>query len=201
MKTCYCRSFLEYKYIQRESTGSHFTVGKTMPQLDILCHQIKPPVPEIGYIFFLSLAKHYRILPMHWLHSQQRKWLGPVTECHRQQTPRNQGGTQKFCPYWLMFMVLEGATRTTGKVIVSSHITMNPASHNDKLPPRQIHWCDSKWHKHYRSDQPLYCWVQGPLHIRPWDQTKSWIQGGNKPSATFLINEHSSKMTPDDILL
>lgn len=46
-------------------------MGEIIPKLDIICYQIKPPVPRIGYTFW-SLGsrnltdppQHYRLLPM-----------------------------------------------------------------------------------------------------------------------------------------
>lgn len=50
MEVYYCRSSLKYTHLWKEYRPRHHITMETMPQLDILCHQIKLPETGIGYI-------------------------------------------------------------------------------------------------------------------------------------------------------
>lgn len=52
METYYSRSFLKYRHIWKDSGWSHQIIGETVHQLDILYHQVEPPVPGAGYVLF-----------------------------------------------------------------------------------------------------------------------------------------------------
>lgn len=43
------RNFLKYKHIWKKSKCNHQTVGETKPQVDLSCHQVKPPLSGIGH--------------------------------------------------------------------------------------------------------------------------------------------------------
>lgn len=51
LEICYCGSFLNFIHIWKEIKLSHHIMGKTIPQLDIFCHQVKQLVSRKGYIF------------------------------------------------------------------------------------------------------------------------------------------------------
>lgn len=47
METYYSTSFLIYTHVKYR--WIHQILGEKIPQLDIFCNQVKPPVTEMGY--------------------------------------------------------------------------------------------------------------------------------------------------------
>lgn len=76
METYYCRTFLKHIHTWEKSKWSHNIIGETMPQLGILCHQIKNTVAGMGYILLIYCPKGAKTPPKYhnyfqdcWLHS------------------------------------------------------------------------------------------------------------------------------------
>lgn len=51
-KLYYSISFQKYIHTWKEYKWNHHIMKQTRPQLDIVCHQVKPLAPVIGYILF-----------------------------------------------------------------------------------------------------------------------------------------------------
>lgn len=122
VEACYCRSILKYIHVRKDFQQSHHTMGETMPQPDISCHRVKPPVPGIGCILLSHQLKQSHAAPSTQISQDIAKAVGCslqtdgsssiVEDTYIIEHEKNQAETRSLPPT-NQFMVLSGTLHTT----------------------------------------------------------------------------------------
>lgn len=137
-----------------------------MSHLNILCYQVKPPVPWMGYNCWITdqrgpTESHKTLQAIVFSLQFDRKALFLKTQLTMSSdVEKFSWCSTKLYPYWLALMVLEGTLHTTRGERVAINITqlqnlwlVTVTCLQDIL----VQW----WHKPYGNNKPLFDWIKG----------------------------------------